>query len=214
MRIDLHTHTHRSGDSTTTMAEFCQGVDAAHLDYVAVTDHLTIEGAVQLRGLLGARIIIGQEMRVTEGELIGLFLERQIPPGLRAAQAAARIREQGGLVYAPHAGDGSRVSLSLADLGQLCENGLIDIVEVANSKAKPSAILPGTEKIAQLFGVAEGAGSDAHVESALGSTYVDVGDAPVSNPAELLAALRVGSVHATYCDPPRAFRSRIVPASG
>ncbi len=47
-------------------------------------------------------VIVGEEIRTTGGDLLGLFLERAVPRGMSAAETAAAIREQGGLVGLPH----------------------------------------------------------------------------------------------------------------
>ncbi|MDA8384798.1 MAG: PHP domain-containing protein [Actinomycetota bacterium] len=211
MRIDLHTHTHRSGDSTTTFDDYVEAFLKSELDYVAVTDHLTIDGALALHAMLGDAVIVGQEMRVAEGELIGLFLAERIPPGLTAEKAAGVIRAQGGLVYVPHPGDAVRVSISLACLKELCSRELVDIIEVANSKVAPDGAIPGARAITAAHGVAEGAGSDAHVESAIGSTYVAAPEMKIDGPGALLRALASGEVRSTHSDPPRRWRPRIVP---
>ncbi len=211
MRIDLHTHTHRSGDSTTTLDDFIIAFRESGLDYIAVTDHLTIEGAIELRQRLGDAVIVGQEMRVAEGELIGLFLAERVPPGLSAARAVGRVRDQGGLVYVPHPGDTVRVSVSLADLADFCRRGLADIVEVANSKVAPDGSIPAARAIAQAHGVALGAGSDAHVETAIGTTYVSAPEVGIAGPGDLLRSLADGEVRSVHFDPPRRWRPRIVP---
>ena len=213
MKLDLHTHTHRSGDSTTTLDEYVIGLDASGIDVVAVTDHLTIAGALLLADLLGPRVIVGQELRVREGELIGLFLSERIPPGLRAVEAAVLIRDQGGLVYVPHPGDTGRSSIKDNDLWELASAGVIDIIEVANSKIAPNGLIPIASQVCARLGIAVGAGSDAHIETAIGSTYLEVPPGKVASSTELLAALAHGKVHAQYFDPPRGWRARIVPAS-
>ena len=52
VRVDLHTHTMWSGDSTTTPDEFAAAVDASGLDVVCITDHNAIDGAVELADTL------------------------------------------------------------------------------------------------------------------------------------------------------------------
>ena len=48
-------------------------------------------------------VIPGEEVKTDDqGEVIGLFLEREIPRGMSFADTIAAIREQGGLVYVPH----------------------------------------------------------------------------------------------------------------
>jgi predicted metal-dependent phosphoesterase TrpH len=59
MRVDLHTHTMWSGDSTTTPEEFAAAVVSSGLDVVCITDHNAIEGARELRDRLACRVIVG-----------------------------------------------------------------------------------------------------------------------------------------------------------
>ena len=88
LRIDLHTHTMWSGDSTTTPEEYAAAVSAAGLDVVCVTDHNTIAGAGALRDRVGSAVIVGEEVRTATGELIGLFLTERVPMGMSAADTA------------------------------------------------------------------------------------------------------------------------------
>src|SRR5712692_5569806 len=99
----MHTHCEASPDSRTNVAEQARAVRAAGIDVVCATDHNTIDGALRLRELAdGFRVVVGEEVSTREGELIGLFLERPIPPGLSAEETIAGIHEQGGLVSVPH----------------------------------------------------------------------------------------------------------------
>ncbi len=213
LKIDLHTHTHFSGDSTTTIDEFITAFNASGLDAVAVTDHLVIDGALSLREILGDRVIIGQEFRVREGELIGLYLQEKIPPLLNAAEAARRIRAQGGLVYVPHPGDTRRTSVSLSMVDKLASEMVIDIVEVANSKVSDPNLLEAVKSVAVLHGLGLGAGSDSHVPESLGSSFAEV--EACSSAEELLASLKSDPwICWNYFDPPRSFKRRIVPSVG
>ena len=48
-------------------------------------------------------VIPGEEVKTaTEGEVIGLFLKKEIPRGMSFRESVAAIRAQGGLVYVPH----------------------------------------------------------------------------------------------------------------
>src|SRR4051812_14575320 len=93
VRVDCHVHTMWSGDSTTTDDELVDAVTATGIDVLCVTDHHAIEGARRLREVLPCRVIIGEEVRTTQGEIIGLFLEARVPFGLTPVDTAARIRE-------------------------------------------------------------------------------------------------------------------------
>ena len=102
MRADLHMHSHFSPDSEVSpeaMAKRCADVG---LDYVAVTDHNTIEGSLAVREIAPFGVIIGEEVASASGEITGLFLNETIPAGLTALQTVERIKDQVGLVSIPH----------------------------------------------------------------------------------------------------------------
>jgi hypothetical protein len=73
------------------------------LTHLAITDHDRIDGALEARdhAPAGLTILVGEEIKTTSGDLIGVFLERAVPPGLSPAEAIAAVREQGGLVGIP-----------------------------------------------------------------------------------------------------------------
>ena len=73
VRVDLHSHTMWSGDSTTTPEEIEEAVVESGLDVLCITDHNAIKGAVQLAASLPCRVIVGEEMKTHAGEIIGLF---------------------------------------------------------------------------------------------------------------------------------------------
>ena len=129
VRVDLHSHTMWSGDSTTTPAELLAAVAASGLDVLCITDHNAIAGAVEVEDRLGCRVVVGEELRTGAGEIIGLFLTERIPMGIGHMEAARRIRAQGGIVYIPHPFDPMRRNLSEAALYELAEADLIDAVE-------------------------------------------------------------------------------------
>ena len=207
-----------SGDATTTPDELADAVAASGIDVVCVTDHSTIDGAVQLAesGVLGVPVIVGEEMRTTEGELIGLFLTERVPFGLRPADAVARIRDQGGLVYVPHPFDPLRHCLRRDALAGLVADGGVDIIETLNGKTSLASLNEEAAELARRSAVAAGGGSDAHVPAAVGAAWVEVDDtADLSTAAGFLAALRSpgARVGGGFSDPHRPWTSRIVPST-
>ena len=196
-----------SGDSTTTPEELGEAVRSARLDAVCITDHNTIAGAVSLAasGELGCTVIIGEEVRTVAGDLIGLFLHERVPAGLRTVEAASLIREQGGLVYVPHPGDGARHSLNSAVAAELADAGLLDVVEVLNAKCPAPYEGP-------THGAARAGASDAHVPAAVGAAWTEVPDCDLSEPVAFLSAVHQGSPAGAHYDPPRQWRSRVIPS--
>jgi predicted metal-dependent phosphoesterase TrpH len=210
VRVDVHTHTMWSGDSTTTPEEFAAAVVASGLDVICVTDHNAIEGAVELRDRLACRVIVGEELRTAAGEIIGLFLTQRVPMGISHLDAAKAIRDQGGVVYIPHPFDPMRRNLSEPALYELAEADLIDAVEVLNAKTSLSSLNRRAAEFAAEFGIVGGAGSDAHVPDALGAAYVEMDD--FDTPMEFLASLSSGDVIGHHWDEPRPWTPRIVPS--
>ena len=123
VRVDMHSHTMWSGDSTTTPDELAGAVAAAGLDVLCITDHQTVAGARRLAGELACRVIIGEELRTHAGEIIGLFLTERVPAGTAPRQAAEAIRGQGGIVYVPHPFDPMRRNLPATQREDRCPLG-------------------------------------------------------------------------------------------
>ena len=210
VRVDLHSHTMWSGDSTTTPDELQQAVVDSGIDVLCITDHNAIRGAVELADQLPCRVVVGEELRTHAGEIIGLFLTERVPMGIPPAEAARAIRAQGGVVYVPHPFDPMRRNMAESALYQLAIEGLIDAVEVLNAKTSLRSLNERAAHFADEFGLARGAGSDAHVPLALGSAYVEMPD--FDGPADFLAKLPLGRVVGHHWDEPRPWTPRILPS--
>ncbi len=212
VRVDCHLHTMWSGDSTTTPDELAAAVNDSAIDVLCITDHGTIKGAVRLAGELDCRVVVGQEQRTPDGELIGLFLSERIPSGCTSArQAAEHIRAQGGLVYVPHPYDPLRHRLNRDVLEQLAGDGLLDVIEARNAKTSLDHLNTEAAETAARWGLAAGAGSDSHVPDAIGAAYVEVDR--FEEAAGFLEAVRRGRVVGHHFDRARPWRGRIVPST-
>ncbi len=210
VRVDLHSHTMWSGDSTTTPDEIEQAVVDCGLDVLCLTDHHAIRGAVELADRLPCRVVVGEELRTHAGEIIGLFLTERIPMGIHPVEAAQAIRAQGGVVYVPHPFDPMRRNMSEAALYDLANSGLLDAVEVLNAKTSLRSLNERAARFAEEFDLAAGAGSDAHVPLALGAAFVEMPD--FDGPADFLAKLREARVVGHHWDEPRPWSPRILPS--
>jgi hypothetical protein len=76
---------------------------ARDIGMVAVASPQGVAPALAVRDAApeGLAVVAGQEVATTEGPLVGLFTERDVPAGLTPAEAAAAIHAQGGLVMVP-----------------------------------------------------------------------------------------------------------------
>jgi predicted metal-dependent phosphoesterase TrpH len=186
--IDLHCHTSASFDCLSRPADVVRAAAARGLTHLVVTDHDRIDGALAARDLAppGLSVIVGEEVKTIDGDLICAYLDSAIPPGMSAVDTIAAAREQGGLVGIPHPYDRFRGSLSRsASLEALAP--LVDWVEIHNARLVGN----GNEQAAE-FAIAHGlagvAVSDAHTVLEIGVAYtVLTGD--LSTAAGLRAAL-------------------------
>jgi len=213
VRVDMHTHTMWSGDCTTTPEEIAEAVTAAGIDVLCITDHNTVNGALALEETLACHVIVGQEVRTSAGELIGLYIRERLPHGIKPADAVSRIRDQGGIVYVPHPYDPMRHCLKEDVLHGLLADGGIDALEIFNAKTSLSHLNRRAAETAAAHGLPGGVGSDAHVPAAFGAAYAEVTEFDVRSPAALLGALRAGRVVGHHWDRARPWRSRIVPSA-
>jgi predicted metal-dependent phosphoesterase TrpH len=193
IKADLHVHTNYSGDSDITLETLIQRCTALGLGAVAVTDHGTAEGALELsRRKLPFKLIVGEEAETTEGEIIGLFLTETIPNGLTPEETIKRIRKQGGLVCVPHPFDRYRSSAMQAEA--LCRiAGDIDIIEVFNARTIPAQNLSLPRHFADSHKLRKGAGSDSHSSSEIGRAYITLPD--FDGPQGFLTSITQAQVH-------------------
>jgi predicted metal-dependent phosphoesterase TrpH len=184
-RVDLHAHTSASRDGFTAPDALVRRAVRAGLHRIAVTDHGEIRGALRAREAAdGERVIVGEEIGCACGtEVLGIFLSERVPMGLPIEEAAARVRAQGGIVYAPHpyayrtraAWHAERV-LAHAD-----------VVEVFNSRAFLPVWNRRAARTAAERGLCTAAGSDAHFPWEIGRAWTEL--ASFDDAAGLLRSL-------------------------
>lgn len=186
--VDLHCHTRASFDCLSAPAAVVKAASERGLTHLAITDHDRIDGALEARALApaGLTVIVGEEVKTADGDLICLFLDRAIPPGLSAAETIAAAHDQGGLVGIPHPFDRLRGSL-LRDERLAILGDRVDWVETHNARV----VGQGNQRAAEYArerGLPGVAVSDAHSILEIGVAYTKLEGDP-STPAGLLAAL-------------------------
>ncbi len=198
LRADLHSHTHFSRDGIATPERFVRRAAARGLDCVAVSDHNNLTGALEVAKIAPFRVILSEEIKSTEGEIIGWFLREPVPKGLTPEDTVRAIRDQGGLVCVPHPFDRLRRSpLKTAALLRILHE--VDAVEAFNARTTFRADNARSAAFARDHGKIASAGSDAHWHPELGSTYVEMPD--FAGPGDFLDALRAGRIHGEIANP-------------
>ena len=177
---DLHCHTLFSGvdkflgipypESVTPPEKMVETAVKKDFDVLCITDHDAIKGAYRAHRYaqnkkLGIDIVIGEEISTSDGEILGLFIQDFIPPGLTAEETIDQIRQQDGLVIAPHP-----YSYHCPSLGDKIKTLELDGVEILNGFHRD----PYVNKLAEEYmdiSVSRVGGSDAHSARMLGTAY-------------------------------------------
>jgi len=180
-KADLHVHTCYSKDSLSSTEKVVQRCLEIGINCLAVTDHDTISGALEVKRIAPFTIIIGEEVLTSCGEIIGLFLTEEIPHHLSPEETVARIKAQGGLVCIPHPFDRfrSHSRLHRDALEKIMPD--IDLIEVFNSRTLFLRDSARALQFAQAHGLPGTVGSDAHVVGEIGRSFIEL---PEFNDAE------------------------------
>jgi predicted metal-dependent phosphoesterase TrpH/glycosyltransferase involved in cell wall biosynthesis len=191
---DLHMHTSWSHDCSIDSAELVDYAEAEGLGAIAVTDHNVFGGALEAADYARGRdlvVIPGEEVKTDgQGEVIGLFLEQEIPRGLSFADTIAAIRDQGGLVYVPHPFDRLHAIPDPRTLHRHLAD--IDVLEVYNARLLFETYNDEALRFARKYNLTMGAGSDAHVLQGVGTGALRMRS--FDDPEEFLLSLRTAEI--------------------
>jgi predicted metal-dependent phosphoesterase TrpH len=194
--VDLHCHTSASFDSLAAPASMVRAAASRGLTHLAITDHDRIDGALEARAFAEARglplqVLIGQEIRTTGGDMIGVFLDKVIEPGGTPASAIAAVRAQGGLIGIAHPFDRFRGSLGRGEVGGSDIESIatqVDWIEAWNARLMFGDGNARAAALAARLGVPGVAVSDSHTTLEVGVASTVVRGDP-STPEGLRAAL-------------------------
>jgi len=191
---DLHMHTSWSHDCAVEPEDLVMYAEAIGLGAIAVTDHNAIGGAKEAVEIARDRevvVIPGEEVKTHgQGEVIGLFLEEEIPRGLSFAETIVAIKQQGGLVYLPHPFDRLHSIPDAATLHRHLAD--IDVFEAYNARLLFEAYNDEAVRFAAKYNLTVGAGSDAHVLQGVGTGALRM--RRFEGPEEFLISLRSAHV--------------------
>jgi predicted metal-dependent phosphoesterase TrpH len=180
-----HVHTRYSFDSLTDPTALARRAAASGIDVLAVTDHDTWRGSIETRDAasrlgLPLTVVIGSEISTDQGDVIGLFLRRDLRES-KAPKLCDQIRADGGLVLLPHPCKWHRLDDALL--------ARVDLIEVHNARTGRADNTRAIE-LARLRDLPELAGPDAHRLGELDLARVEFeGDRPTSD-REIQSALR------------------------
>lgn len=185
--VELHSHSFASYDSRLKPADIVKACRDKGITKLALTDHHSIRGALELRALAPELVIVGEEIMTTQGELLAYFVEEEVPRGLSPREALARLKAQGAVVSVPHPFDRWR-SGAWRESDLIAVLSEVDAIEVFNARCVFKADNARALAFAQQHGKLSAAGSDAHYRFELGHAVVKMPHPP-DTPAELLTGL-------------------------
>ena len=184
-RIITHVHTKYSHDSLLPFFLLYNKCIKKGVDYIAITEHNNIKGAVAFKNYCANRgnklkVIIGEEIMTSEGEIIGLFLNQEIKPFQSPEKTVDEIKKQHGIVYIPHPYDEKRYKTVLADTALQRIRKLVDCIECHNGRNISSLYDKKQMEIAVKYDLRKVIGSDAHTIFEVGYNYMESSIAPDS----------------------------------
>jgi predicted metal-dependent phosphoesterase TrpH len=171
LRVEFHCHTSYSKDSLTRPRALVEACRRKGIDRVIVTDHNTIAGAQAAQSLDPQRVIVGEEIMTTRGEILAAFVTEEIPRRLTPQETIRRLKDQGAFISVSHPFDRWRNGAwRESDLLEILPE--VDAIEVYNSRCMQPRFNLEARQFAEKYEVAGTVGSDAHAAFELGRSLL------------------------------------------
>lgn len=189
LKVEFHCHTRYSKDSLTSPERLVTVCHRRDIDRVVVTDHNTIAGARAAQELDPELVIVGEEIKTTQGELLAFFVKEEVPAGLTPQETISILMDQGAFISVSHPFDIYRSGhWKEADLLDILPE--IDAIEVFNSRCWSPEFNRQAQKFAKQHEIPGTVGSDAHATLELGRAVLLLEQ--FQGPEELRAVIRRG----------------------
>lgn len=174
MILDLHVHSKFSFDSLSEPKNILSAAKRKGLNGIAVTDHNTIKGGIEVRKINHDPhflVILGAEIATEIGDVIGLFLKKEIE-SRNSIEVVEEIHLQGGMAVLPHPLKGHALNEEILRK--------IDVIECFNSRTSKENNKKAIE-LADRCKKPVIAGSDAHFCSEIGASKIILNSADIWN---------------------------------
>ena len=193
VRVELHVHTRYSKDSLLNIPRLLAYCRKIGIDRIAITDHNEINGALEAYQIAPDRVIVGEEIKTTQGELLGYFMQEKVPSGLKPMEAIRQLKAQGAFISVAHPLDSTRSQhWALNELEKIAP--YIDAIETYNSRCLTEEPNRQAAIFAREHNLLATAGSDAH-------SFLEIGRAslwmsPFDGAEAFRAALKTAEMQA------------------
>ncbi len=167
LRVEFHCHTIYSKDSLLQPEQLVNTCRHKGIDRVIITDHNQVRGAQLAQAIDPQRVIVGEEIMTTQGEILAAFVQERIPAHLEPEQVISLLREQGAFISVSHPFDRRRSGAwDLPDLLRIAP--MVDAIEVYNARCLDETPNQQSQQFAREHSLCGTAGSDAHIAWELG----------------------------------------------
>ena len=204
-RVEFHCHTMFSKDSLASPRRLVETCRRKRIDRVIVTDHDTIAGGRAAQALDPERVIVGEEIMTTKGEILAAFVREGIPPLLSPVKTIELLRAQGAFISVSHPFDTWR-SGGWAEHDLLDIVPLVDAIEIYNSRCVDQDANRLALAFARQHNLAGTVGSDAHAPLELGRSTLLL--EPFADADGLRDVIRRGTAETIWSPPWFHFISR------
>ncbi|MBW2990866.1 PHP domain-containing protein [Candidatus Woesearchaeota archaeon] len=218
-KYDVHIHTYHSKCSgNTKLKRILKKAKQKGLSGIAVTDHNTIKGALELKRLnkdKDFKIIVGEEIKTDVGHVLAYYLKKEIKPG-KLSRVIKDIKKQKAIGVLAHPFNYPHpVKQATAVIAKLIgikhkrasvnltpENvklvKKLDAIEGFNSRCMLKKENKDAQKLASKFNLPVIAGSDGHFLWELGNAYVKFEDELSLRQAIKKRELRIKGRHSNF----------------
>jgi predicted metal-dependent phosphoesterase TrpH len=175
IKVDFHCHTSASADAHIQLLDLPEACNRRGIQRLAITDHNTIDGALEAAARWPDLIIPGLEIMTSRGELLAYYVKQPVEHGLEPMETIRKLKAQGAVISVSHPFDiwrngGWRKSWLFEILP------FLDAVEIFNAHCFSNLPNRMAQDYARTHGLAGTAGSDAHTSREIGAAGLTLAD--------------------------------------
>ncbi|MFH1506797.1 MAG: PHP domain-containing protein [archaeon] len=187
-KYNIHLHTKYSHCSNNDPKQLLEINKALGFDGMAVTDHNTIKGALEIKKLnkdKNFEVIVGEEVSTELGHVLVYYVKKEIKPG-KAEDIIREAHRQGAICALAHpynllTGGFAKLSKSKTMRGTLSKDNvhkakLFDAIEGLNARCLLDKENKMATKLAKKHKKPIIAGSDGHFTDEIGNAWVEFND--------------------------------------
>jgi predicted metal-dependent phosphoesterase TrpH len=197
IKAEFHCHTVCSLDSSNRLPQLLETARARGLSRLAITDHNKIGCALKAHEMAPDLVVVGEEILTRGGELLGYFLQEEIPARLSPLETIERLKKQGAFIAVPHPFDIRRHGWKMETLLEILP--YVDALEVFNARCLRRALNDKALAFAREHQKLMQAGSDAHSLVELGLATVEL--PAFTNADELREAMKSARINGQLLSP-------------